>query len=89
MKNLNIKLYIKTIAEPNRLKILELLKDGEKCACDIHPKLKISQNLNSHHLKVLKDLGLLKSKKEGTTIVYSRDEGVIKNYQQELTKKIL
>ena len=88
-KKLNIKEYLNALAEPNRLAILGFLKDGEKCACEIHPKLKLLQNLSSHHLKVLKDLGLLKSRREGTKILYSRNEEVIKSYQLELTKIII
>jgi len=87
-KKLNIKKYLNALSEPNRLAILSFLKNGEKCACEIHPKLKLSQNLSSHHLKVLKDLSLLKSRREGTKILYSRDEKVIKDYQLELTKII-
>jgi ArsR family transcriptional regulator len=88
-KKLNIKKYLNTLAEPNRLAILSFLKGGEKCACEIHPKLKLPQNLSSHHLKVLKDLKLLKSRREGTKILYSRNEEVIKHYQLELTKQII
>lgn len=88
-KKLNIKEYLNTIAEPNRLAILSFLKDGEKCACEIHPKVKLPQNLSSHHLRVLKDLNLLKSRRDGTKIIYSRNEEVIKHYQSELTKQIL
>lgn len=88
-KKLNLKEYLTTIAEPNRLAILSFLKDGEKCACEIHPKLKLPQNLSSHHLKVLKDLKLLKSRRDGNKIIYSRNEDIIKNYQSELAKTIL
>ncbi len=86
---IDLKEYLKALSEPNRLSILSFLKDGEKCACEIHPKLKLPQNLSSHHLKVLKDLGLLNSRREGTKILYSRNEVVIKNYQSELTKIII
>jgi ArsR family transcriptional regulator, arsenate/arsenite/antimonite-responsive transcriptional repressor len=89
VKKENINKYLVAIAEPNRLKILEFLKDGEKCACKIHPKLKLPQNLSSHHLKVLTTLGLLNSRREGNNIHYSRNEEAIGNYQSELTKKIL
>ncbi len=89
MNNLNIKSYIGAISEPNRLKILKILKDSEMCACEIHPKLKLPQNLSSHHLKVLKDLKLLKSRRDGNKIIYERDEKIIKKYQSELTKTIL
>jgi len=89
IKPVDIKKYLIAISEPNRLEILQFLKKGEKCACLIHPKLKLPQNLSSHHLKVLKDLGLLKNRREGTKIFYSRDEEIIKNYQSKLNKKIL
>lgn len=86
---INLKAYLTALAEPNRLSILKFLKNGEKCACEIHPKLKLPQNLSSHHLKVLKDLKLLKCRRNGLKIIYSRDEEVIKNYQLELTKIII
>lgn len=86
--NIRINKYLNTLAEPNRLAILSFLKNGEKCACEIHPKLKIPQNLASHHLKVLKDLGLLKNRRSGNKILYSRNEKIIKHYQQELNKTI-
>jgi ArsR family transcriptional regulator len=85
----NLKKYLTALAAPNRLAILRFLKDGEKCACEIHPKLKLPQNLSSHHLKVLKDLNLLQSRRDGVKIIYSRNEEVIKNYQKELTKIII
>ncbi len=88
-KKIDIRKYLNTLAEPNRLAILSFLKDGEKCACEIHPKLKLPQNLSSHHLKVLKDLGLLKNRRDGNKIIYSRNEEVIKAYQLELTKIII
>ena len=80
--------YLSAISEPNRLAILQFLKGGERCACEIHPKLGLPQNLSSHHLKVLRDLGLLTSRREGTRVVYARDEAVIARYQSALTKEI-
>ena len=88
-EKINIKKYLKALTEPNRLAILIFLKAGEKCACEIHPKLKLPQNLSSHHLKILKDAGLLKSRQKGTKILYSRNEEIIKIYQTELTKIII
>jgi ArsR family transcriptional regulator len=88
-KKIDIKKYLNSLAEPNRLAILSFLKDGERCACEIHPKLKLPQNLSSHHLKVLKHLDLLKSRRDGTKVLYSRNEKVIKNYQSLLTKIII
>ena len=85
----NLKKYLTALAEPNRLAILKFLKDGERCACEIHPKLGLPQNLSSHHLKVLKDLKLLKSRREGLKIIYSRNEEVIGNYQKALTETLI
>ena len=54
---------LKVISEPNRLKILCLLKSGTKCVCEIQRSLKLNQNLVSHHLKVLRDAELIESEK--------------------------
>lgn len=65
---------LKIIAEENRLKILCILKTGERCVCDIWQDLDIPQNLASHHLKVLKDAGLIDSCKDGLRMIYWIDK---------------
>jgi ArsR family transcriptional regulator len=82
----NLAKVLKKISEPNRLKILCLLKDGEKCVCDIWQCLKLPQNLVSHHLKVLKDLNLVSSKKVGLKVFYRLNQRVVKKYLKELNK---
>jgi len=72
--------FLKIISEENRLKILYLLREGEKCVCDIWQYLDLAQNLTSHHLKVLKDFGLVSSKQEGLKVIYSINKKVIKKY---------
>ena len=62
--------FLKIISEENRLKILCILQSGEKCVCEIWQFLNLSQNLASHHLKVLKDFDLISSKKEGLKVFY-------------------
>lgn len=57
-------------AEENRLKILCVLKSGERCVCDIWRDIGVTQNLASHHLKVLKGAGLIDSRKEGLKVIY-------------------
>lgn len=86
--------FLKIMAEENRLKILcILLNHGEKCVCEIWQYLALPQNLTSHHLKVLKDFGLLTSRKEGLNVLYSIDHCSIAKYQKllhcVLTKKEL
>lgn len=61
---------LKIIAEENRLKILCVLKTGEKCVCDIWQDIGAPQNLTSHHLKVLKDAKLIGSRKDGLKVIY-------------------
>jgi len=62
--------FLKIVAEENRLKILCTLKAGERCVCDIWQDLNIPQNLASHHLKILKDAGLIDSRKDGLKMIY-------------------
>ena len=57
---------LKALAVPTRLKILECLKNGERCICEIIPYTGKSQPNVSQHLKVLKNTGLVEVRKEGT-----------------------
>jgi len=70
--------FLKIISEENRLKILCILQNGEKCVCEIWQWLDLPQNLVSHHLKVLKDFGLIKYQKEGLKVFYSLNAEHIK-----------
>jgi DNA-binding transcriptional ArsR family regulator len=54
-----------------RLEILEYLRNGEKCVCEIVPYLNLLQPVISRHLKILKDSGLIKCRKDGTKRLYS------------------
>lgn len=60
----------KALGDPNRLKIIKLLTNGEKCACDLLEKFNITQPTLSHHMKILSDTGLVKSRKEGKWTYY-------------------
>ncbi len=71
--------FLKIIAEENRLKILCVLCEGEKCVCEIWQYLELPQNLVSHHLKALKDLNLISSRKKGLNVFYTINKKVIKN----------
>ena len=62
---------IKALADENRLRILDLLHSGEKCACVLLEKLNITQSTLSHHMKVLIECGLVNLRKEGTWNYYS------------------
>ncbi|MCK4636193.1 MAG: winged helix-turn-helix transcriptional regulator [Candidatus Moranbacteria bacterium] len=62
--------FLKMIGEPNRLKIIYLLRQGEQCVCGIWKSLDMSQNLASHHLKILKEFNLIESRQEGRKVIY-------------------
>jgi len=61
---------IKALAHPTRLKIIEFLKDGERCVCEITPFLGLEQSNVSQHLGLLRDRGILSSRKEGMSVFY-------------------
>lgn len=60
----------KAFGDENRLHILELLKGGEHCACELLDELQISQSTLSHHMKILVDAGIVDGRKEGKWMHY-------------------
>lgn len=72
--------FLRIISEENRLKILCILQKQEKCVCEIWQFLGLPQNLISHHLKVLKNSGLINSRKEGTKVFYFLNQKNIKKF---------
>ena len=63
----------KAFSDANRVRILELLCKGEQCACVLLNDLKIGQPTLSHHMKVLTQSGIVKSRKEGRWNYYTID----------------
>ena len=59
------------LADPIRLEIIFYLREGEKCVCEIVPHLNLIQPLVSRHLKILKDSGIVRCRKDGTKRMYS------------------
>lgn len=62
---------IKALSDENRLKIIDILSCGEKCACNILEHFEFKQPTLSHHMKVLIDCGLVNFRKDGLWIYYS------------------
>ncbi|QAT39771.1 metalloregulator ArsR/SmtB family transcription factor [Clostridium sp. JN-9] len=62
---------IKALSDANRLKIIDILSCGEKCACEILQHFDFTQPTLSHHMKVLMDCGLVNCTKEGLWSNYS------------------
>ncbi len=62
---------LRVLADEARLRILGLLADRELCVCEMVGALKLSQPLVSHHLRILRDAGLLSSRRRGKWIYYT------------------
>ena len=61
----------KALCDENRIRILKLLQNGEKCACVLLDDLHITQPTLSHHMKILCDSGIVVGRKEGKWMHYS------------------
>ena len=61
----------KALADTTRLRILKLLDVREMCVCEVMIALDLTQPTASHHLKILENAGLVKSRKEGKWVYYS------------------
>lgn len=59
------------LSDETRLGILEMLRDGERCVCDLQAELEAAQSRLSFHLKVLKDAGLVTDRREGRWSYYT------------------
>jgi ArsR family transcriptional regulator len=59
------------LSDETRLGILEMLKDGERCVCDLQSDLEAAQSRLSFHLKVLREAGLVTDRREGRWAYYS------------------
>jgi len=81
---LDVNNFLKIVADENRLRILVLLEDGAMNVTDIHSKLKLPQNLTSHHISKLKSLDLLLEKREGTFRHYSVNIKRLKEFNKML-----
>ena len=60
----DVKIF-KALSDEKRLNILNLLKEGEKCACVLIEYMNIGQSALSYHMKILCDSGIVESRQEG------------------------
>ena len=68
---------LKALAEPNRWRIVELLSCEELCVCHLAEELGLAQPLVSHHLKVLREAGLVESEKHRQWTYYRLRRDVV------------
>ena len=78
---------LKAIAHPMRIAIINFLEDGRQLTVtEIHEKLGIEQSTTSHHLGILKDKGVLVSKREGKNTYYFIKDANLSNIVECLNK---
>ena len=71
MNIIDVALICKALSDSNRLQIVQMLTDGEKCACKLLEQFEITQPTLSHHMKILCECGLVEARKEGKWSRYS------------------
>lgn len=74
--------FFKALSDESRLRILRLLARQEKCVCELMEELKMTQSAVSHHLKILKQAGLVKDSRDGKWIFYSLEGDSIHKYHR-------
>ena len=79
----------RALSAPDRLEVLEFLRDGEKCVCEIVPHLSLIQPVVSRHLKILKDVGAIRCRKDGTKRMYSIVDPRIYNATDALSPELV
>ena len=74
----------KAFCDENRIKILDMLSTGEKCACRLLEEIDVTQPTLSHHMKILCDSGIVVGRKEGKWTHYSISQKGIEEAQKYL-----
>lgn len=69
-KTISLDLIFRALSDPTRLRILNLLQEGELCVCDLVCTLEVLQPAISRHLSYLRRTGLVQARKEGLWVHY-------------------
>lgn len=81
--------FYKVFGDATRVKILFVLLQAEMCVCDLAETLGMTQSAISHQLRVLKQMKLVKNRREGKTVYYSLADGHIQNIISQGMEHIL
>ena len=86
MNTIDVAVICKALGDSNRLQIVQMLSDGEKCACRLLEELNITQPTLSHHMKLLTDLELVNYRKSGKWQHYSINTAVFDKFNDFICK---
>lgn len=74
----------RALSDETRLRIIERLRDGEECVCNLAGPLRIRQSLLSFHLRILKEAGVVENRKQGRWVYYSLNRDVLDEMSEML-----
>jgi len=80
---------MKALSDPTRLSVLDLLLQGTHCNCELGATLQLPMNLISHHIRVLREAGLITSRRDADDarwIYYSVDAAVLERVRRQLAE---
>ncbi|MEW6663552.1 MAG: ArsR/SmtB family transcription factor [Bacillota bacterium] len=77
--------FFRALSDETRLKILHMLSSQEMCVCEIIDRLQMSQPAVSHHLKILRQAGLVNDNRDGKWIYYSINAPMLEMYFASFT----
>ena len=81
--------FFKVFADTTRLRILSVLFQSEMCVCDISTTLGMTMSAVSHQLRILKQMKLVKNRREGKTVFYSLADGHIQTIMNQGMEHIM
>lgn len=76
---------LRALADPIRLQVVQALRGGERCVCELTADLDLTQSRLSFHLRVMKESGLIRSRQQGRWIYYRLDPAALGFLQAWLT----
>ncbi|MBR6771621.1 MAG: winged helix-turn-helix transcriptional regulator [Lachnospiraceae bacterium] len=82
MNTIDVAVICKALGDSNRLQIVQMLSDGEKCGCKLLEAFQITQPTLSHHMKILCECGLVNNRKEGKRHHYSLNGETLGDFKQ-------
>jgi len=74
--------WFHALGDETRLQIIDRLSEGEQCVCDLTDLLETGQSRLSFHLKILKDAGILKDRRDGRWVYYSLNPEAVEKLER-------
>jgi len=79
----------KAMGHPSRMLVLDALREGEMCVCDLTELVRADQSTVSRHLAILKGAGLIGDRKEGAQVFYHLKVGCLEGFFQCIESVLL